>query len=50
MVNFRLTWPQDGRQHTSAVSYDETSATTAKARHEAEVATAVEIVRVKPGE
>ncbi|MGA4867172.1 hypothetical protein ACPB9J_31525 [Streptomyces lavendulocolor] len=50
MVNFRLTWTKDGRQYTSAVSYDEASAAAAKARREAEGATAVEIVRVKPGE
>ncbi|MGA5171167.1 MULTISPECIES: hypothetical protein [Streptomyces] len=40
---------RDGRWHTSAVSYNETSAATAKARREAEGATAVEIVRVRPG-
>jgi hypothetical protein len=50
MVNHRLKWIRDGRQHTSAVTYDQPSAEARKERLEASEATVVEIVPVKPGE
>ncbi|MET9436927.1 hypothetical protein [Streptomyces sp. NPDC006551] len=50
MVNYRLHWTENGQARTSAVSYGQTSAEARKAELEAEGATGVEIVQVKPGE
>ncbi|MFD6534904.1 hypothetical protein [Streptomyces goshikiensis] len=52
MENYRVTWvrARDGRAMVSAVSYDRPSAEHRKADLEAEGATDIEIVKVKPGE
>jgi hypothetical protein len=50
MVSFRVEWNQDGRRHSSAVSYDEPSAKSRRADLDAAGATEIEIVQVKPGE
>ncbi|MFZ3475432.1 hypothetical protein ACODT3_43125 [Streptomyces sp. 4.24] len=52
MDNYRVKWVRavDCRPMVSAVSYDKTSAEHRQAALEAEGATSIEIVKVKPGQ
>jgi hypothetical protein len=51
MKNYGLTWTDaDGTKQASGVSYDKASAEDRKKRLEADGATGIEIVEVKPGE
>lgn len=52
MVNYRVKWarPRDRQPQVSGVSYDLPSAEHRRAALEAEGATDIEIVKVKPGQ
>ncbi|WP_328484898.1 hypothetical protein [Streptomyces zaomyceticus] len=52
MVNYRVKWvrARDGKTMVSTVSYDQPSAEQRKADLEAEGATEIKIVKVRPGE
>ncbi|WP_162688403.1 MULTISPECIES: hypothetical protein [unclassified Streptomyces] len=52
MVNYRVKWVRasDGKAMVSTVSYDQPSAEHRKADLEAESATDIKIVKVRPGE
>ncbi|WP_329126137.1 hypothetical protein [Streptomyces sp. NBC_01353] len=47
---YRVKWTHGGKERTSVVSYDLPSANDRKTQLEAEGATDIDIVKVKPGE